>query len=260
MNLNLKGKRALVCGSSQGIGLAIAIELSKLDAQIILLSRNKQKLEEAQLSLKNSDKHHYIAQDISDLKLLENNICPLLTKLGPIHILINNSGGPAPGLIQEAQTESFQKAFSEHLFPSQLLTKLLIPGMKETAYGRILNVLSTSVKAPIPNLGVSNTTRAAMANWAKTLANELAPSGITVNNILPGFFDTERLTQLMENTGKTQGKTLLQVRNEWENSVPLGRLGKLEEIGQSVAFLASPAASYITGTSMVIDGGRTACH
>ena len=204
--------------------------------------------------------HRWFAADFADPANVQEAIRTELahqSAAGPYTILVNNTGGPAGGPVAEAQPEAFLAAFRSHVLCNQLLVQALLPGMKSAGYGRIINIISTSVKAPIPGLGVSNTIRAAVANWAKTLATELAPFGITVNNVLPGFTDTERLKQLFTARAQKEGKTLEEVTKAAIGTIPAGRLARAEEVAAAVAFLAMPAASYINGINVPVDGGRT---
>jgi 3-oxoacyl-[acyl-carrier protein] reductase len=258
MNINLKNKNALVCGSSKGIGRAIAIELSKLGANVTLVARSADKLLEVreQLDRSQGQHHDFLVADFSNRADLRRK-ASALTATKPIHILINNTGGPAGGPILEASEEEFEQTFNNHLICSHLLTRAVVPGMRAEGYGRIVNIISTSVKQPLDGLGVSNTVRAAVANWAKTLANELAPEGITVNNVLPGATATDRLTEIIVAKAAKQGLNEAAVAAAMEQAVPMKRFGQPEEIAQAVAFLVSPAAAYITGINVPVDGGRT---
>lgn len=258
MNLSLEGRHAVVCGSSQGIGRAIAVELALLGANCNLLARNEEKLKEAVAGLDTSRKqvHQYHALNLSDHGAVRGLINDLVAR-HPIHILINNSGGPKPGPIAEAQEQQFTDAFAQHVITDHILVQAVIPGMKRAGYGRIINVISTSVKTPLANLGVSNTIRAAVAAWAKTLSMELAGFGITVNNVLPGFTRTARLEALIENTAKNKGISREQVEKQMASEVPAKRFGEASEIAAYAAFLATPAAGYMNGTSVPVDGGRT---
>ena len=261
MNLNLKDKRALVCGSSQGIGKACAVELAKLGASVTLLSRNQQKLQavKAELDTAASQTHHVLVADFSDPKSVKQAVDQHLDSVGTIEILVNNTGGPAPGPAYQAETEAFIHAFNLHLVCNQHLVQSLLPGMKQAGYGRIINIISTSVKQPIQGLGVSNTIRGAVASWAKTLANELGQFNITVNNVLPGATATMRLDAIINTKAAKQNKTVEQVMADEKAGIPLGRFGEAAELANAVAFLASPAASYITGVNLPVDGGRTSC-
>ncbi|WP_290791177.1 SDR family oxidoreductase [Flavihumibacter sp. UBA7668] len=258
MQLSLENKTALVCGSSQGIGLAIAKELALLGTSCILLARNEAALQEAvkTLDCSKGQKHSYAIADFSRWELI-SDLVKQLSSEKRIQILVNNTGGPKPGPIIEADATSFLAAFQQHILVNQSLTQTLVPGMIEAGYGRIINIVSTSVKIPLNNLGVSNTIRGAVASWAKTMANELGKHGITVNNVLPGFTSTARLKSLAENLASSKGISVEEQEASMTAEVPLLRFGLAEEIASLAAFLASPAASYITGTSIPVDGGRT---
>jgi len=260
MNLDLTGKNAVVCGSTQGIGKAIALQLSKMGANILLIARNEEKLKSVRDELDNSkgQKHHYLVVDFSippQLKLVLEDFIEI-NKVD-FNILINNTGGPAGGPIEDAKPEEFAQAFSNHLICNQILVQAVKEGMKKDSYGRIVNIISTSVKQPLNGLGVSNTIRGAVANWSKTLANELGQFGITVNNVLPGATDTVRLKSIIENKAAKTGAKIEDIQNQMANEVPLKRIAQPEEVANAVAFLASPAASYINGINVPVDGGRT---
>lgn len=261
INVTLQGKTALVCGGSQGIGEAVCVELAQLGCNVLALARSESNLIQVvqKLSTSSGNKHFYIAIDISNRNALQKAIESFLQTHSSIHILINNTGGPKGGPILKASEEEFVTAFQNHVLVSALLTRLVLPGMKQDGYGRIINIVSTSVKVPIPNLGVSNTIRASMANWAKTLSLEVGPLGVTVNNVLPGFTETSRLRSLIESAAQSSQKSIQEVEQTWKSVIPLGRFGSPEEIASVVAFLASPAASYIHGTNITVDGGRTGC-
>jgi len=258
MNLSLEGKYALICGSSQGIGFAIAEELALMGANCILLARNKERLEDnlGLLDITLRQMHSCHAIDVNDHAALEQLIDEILRK-HPIHILINNSGGPAAGPIVSATADQFLQALHQHLLTNHLLTTAVIPVMKAEGYGRIVNVISTSVKIPLPNLGVSNTTRGAVASWAKTMANELAKFGITVNNVLPGATRTQRLENIINNNAQKKNREVEEVEQEMMNEIPAKRFGEAGEVAAVAAFLASPAAAYVNGVSIPVDGGRT---
>lgn len=258
MNLSLKDKTALICGSTQGIGLAIARELAMLGANCILLARNENSLKEAiaSLDISQGQTHKYAVADFQFTDQVKA-IAASLAANDIVHILVNNTGGPSPGLIQNATAEQFLNAFQQHIINNQQLVQALLPGMKTAGYGRIINVISTSVKVPIPNLGVSNTIRAATAGWAKTLSMEVAADGITVNNILPGFIKTGRLESLIKTNAASQNITPEELAAQMEKQIPAQRFGETTEIAALAAFLASPAAGYISGTSIPVDGGRT---
>lgn len=258
MDISLKGKHAIICGSSQGIGLAAARELALNGANCILMSRNAEALQTAieGLSIQDGQQHQWIAVDFSDTVFLESQVKQLLEK-SRVEILVNNSGGPKAGPILEAPAEAFELAFRQHLIGNQVLVRTVIPSMREAGYGRIINIISTSVKTPLANLGVSNTIRLAVASWAKTLANEVGQFNITVNNILPGLTETQRLADLTRHTAAALKKDILIVEELMKESIPMKRFGKPEEIARVIAFLASPAASYVNGTNIAVDGGRT---
>ena len=258
MNLNLKGKNALVCGSSKGIGKAIALELAALGANITLAARSVDKLAEvmSQLEDDGEQKHNFLQVDFSDSADLRKKVRGLVAAQ-PVHILINNTGGPRAGAIIKAQTEEFIQAFHNHLICNQVLVQAVVEGMKKEGYGRIINIISTSVKQPLSRLGVSNTIRGAVANWAKTMAGELAPFGITVNNVLPGATQTGRLDEIIENKSKTAGVSTEQIAAKMKKDIPVGRFAEPKEIAFAAAFLASPSAAYVTGINLPVDGGRT---
>lgn len=259
MNLELKGKTALVCGSTQGIGNAVAMELAALGANVVLAARNETKLREVKASLPISPKqlHSYLCADFADPRRLEELVRGFIQRNGAIHILVNNTGGPPAGPILEAGIETFESVFRQHLLCNHVLAQTCVEGMKGAGYGRIINIISTSVKQPLPNLGVSNTIRAAVANWSKTLANELGKSGITVNNVLPGATNTQRLQALIAAKSEKTGRTVAEISAEMKREVPLGRFAEPGEVAAAVAFLASPAAAYINGINIPVDGGRT---
>jgi 3-oxoacyl-[acyl-carrier protein] reductase len=256
MNLDLSGKCALVCGSTQGIGKASAIELAKLGASVTLLARNEARMVAvlAELQANSNQKHNYLIADFSFPDRLKSTLESLQK---PVHILINNTGGPPPGQAIDAAPEAFVKAFSDHLLCNHILVQALAEGMKKENYGRIINVISTSVKVPIRGLGVSNTTRGAVASWAKTLSLELASFGITVNNVLPGASMTGRLKAVIQANADKAGKTYEEAKKAMISDIPAGRISEPDEVAALVAFLATPAAGYINGTSIPVDGGRT---
>ncbi len=259
MDLDLTGKHALVCGGSQGIGLAAAQELARLGADITLLARSRETLDTALQTLPSvqaAQSHAAIAVDMSDAASLRAKV-EACSHAHPVQILINNSGGPPGGPAHAAAGDEFQRAFQQHLIAAQTLLQALLPGMKASGYGRIVNVISTSVKEPIKNLGVSNTIRGATASWAKTLAAELGAFGITVNNVLPGYTQTQRLTQIVAERTRATGKSAAEIEQAMLGSVPAGRFARPAEIAAAIAFLASPAAAYINGINLPVDGGRT---
>jgi 3-oxoacyl-[acyl-carrier protein] reductase len=259
MNIDLTGKIALVCGSTQGIGKATALELANLGASIILMARNEEKLQETikELSSSNHQKHGYLLADFSNPGQLKSVINQYVSAGNIIHILINNSGGPKGGAIKDANPEEFILAFNQHLICNHFLVQAIYPTMIKEGYGRIINVISTSVKQPLPNLGVSNTIRGAVANWSKTLANELGAFGITVNNVLPGATNTSRLQSIAKIKAEQYNESIDDVFTEMAAETPMKRIAQPEEIAAAIAFLASSSAAYINGINVPVDGGRT---
>lgn len=258
MNLSLVNKNALVGGASAGIGRAVALELAALGANVTLVARTESTLQAAlaELDTSQGQQHGYLVADFDDSQILLTKITELLlTK--PVHVLVNNTGGPPGGPITGAKPEDFLRAYHNHLICNQLLAQAVLPGMKEAGYGRIVNIISTSVKEPLENLGVSNTTRWAVASWAKTWANEVGAFGITVNNVLPGYTGTGRLREIIEKRAAAAATPVETVENQFRNQVPLRRFAEPAEVAAAVAFLASPAAGYINGINLPVDGGRT---
>lgn len=259
MNIDLCDKNALVCGGSQGIGKAAAIELAELGASVCLLSRDITKLNAAKKELPvihDYQYHEVIAVNLSDESQIINEVSKLV-KQKDIHILINNSGGPTPGPLTEATTSELRTAFQHHVLASHIISSLVVPSMKLEEYGRIINVTSISVKTPISGLGVSNTIRGAMSSWSKTMANELGPFGITVNNVLPGYTRTDRLLEVFEAAAQKQSISVDELIAQQQLTIPARRIGEPSELGSVIAFLASPAASYVNGVTLTVDGGRT---
>jgi 3-oxoacyl-[acyl-carrier protein] reductase len=258
MNLDLTGKRAIVCGSTQGIGKAVAVELSLLGANITLVARSEEALKKTKEELDKSknQQHDYICADFSQVEDLREKVQKYSAK-NIVNILVNNTGGPAGGPIIDAKLEDFKQTFSNHLLCNHILVQAVAEGMKKSGYGRIINIISTSVKQPIKGLGVSNTIRAAVANWSKTLSLELGPFGITVNNVLPGATNTQRLVTLLEAKSKKTNTPFPELEKEMLAEIPLNRFAEASEVANAVAFLASPAAAYISGINIPVDGGRT---
>ena len=258
MNLDLNGKRAVVCGSTQGIGKASAIELALLGAHVTLVARNEDKLKSVvkELQVYSGQQHDYFVADFSHPEALKKTAAAYAAN-NPVHILINNTGGPPGGKAIEAHPDEFIKAFASHVLCNQILAQTFTPGMKSERFGRIINIISTSVKIPIRGLGVSNTIRGAVANWSKTLSVELAPYGITVNNVLPGASMTGRLDSIIRNKAEQSGKSYDKIKEEMIREIPAGRISEPFEVAAAVAFLASPAAGYINGINVPVDGGRT---
>jgi 3-oxoacyl-[acyl-carrier protein] reductase len=259
MNLELTGKHALVCGASQGIGRATAHELAALGADVTLLARSADSLKAVVGTLPRThgaQKHGYISADMNDHAALRAQV-EAVANNGAINILVNNTGGPPGGTANAAKLDEFHAAFNQHLIAAQVILQAVLPGMQGSGYGRIINVISTSVKEPIRNLGVSNTIRGAVASWSKTLATELGPHGITVNNVLPGYTRTQRLDQILADRAKATGISEEKVAEGMLATVPLRRFAEASEIAGIIAFLASPAAGYVNGINVPVDGGRT---
>lgn len=258
MKIDFTNKTALVCGSSTGIGRATAQQLASAGARVILLARNPNKLEEVLQTLdsSNRDDHSYLVADFSDYKEVER-VVSAFAKANPIHILVNNTGGPPPGHLIDADVEALESGFTQHVKCNHVLVKSCVEGMKASGYGRIINIISTSVKAPIEFLGVSNTIRGAVANWSKTLATELGPQGITVNNVLPGFTATERLDKIVAGKANRAGHSEEQAAEIMKSYVPARRFAEPEEVANAITFLASDKAAYINGINLPVDGGRT---
>jgi 3-oxoacyl-[acyl-carrier protein] reductase len=259
MELNLKGKKAIVCGSTQGIGKAIAVELAAAGATLILVARNEEKLKQviSELKVTARQSHGYIVADFSQPEVLKKKIETYIKDIDTIHILINNTGGPSAGPVLDADVSEFSEAFSKHVLCNQILAQAVIPLMKKSGYGRIINIISTSVKEPITGLGVSNTIRGAVASWSKTLSGEVAKYGITVNNILPGYTKTSRLESLIELKSKQAGKTISEIEKEMLQQIPAGRFADTEELAAVALFIASPLSAYVTGVNIPVDGGKT---
>ena len=257
MNTDLTGKHAVVCGSTQGIGKATAIALANLGASITLVARTEEKLKAVLNELPKNDRNDYIVADFSNPKELEQKI-KAWASTNTANILVNNTGGPKGGPIREAKLEEFTSAFNNHLICNHIMVQALWKGMKTEGYGRIINVISTSVKQPLDGLGVSNTVRGAVANWSKTLANELGQFNITVNNVLPGATNTVRLQSIAENkAAQSAGMDYQEILENMAKQSPMKRIAQPEEIADAIAFLASPAANYINGINVPVDGGRT---
>jgi 3-oxoacyl-[acyl-carrier protein] reductase len=258
MDLNLNGKRAVVCGSTQGIGKASAIELALLGAHVTLVARDEAKLASVvkELQVYSGQQHDYLVADFNDPEKLEKEATRYVAQ-NPVHILVNNTGGPPPGQAIDAAPEAFMNTFTIHLICNQILAQAFVPSMKKEGYGRIINIISTSVKMPIRGLGVSNTIRGAVANWAKTLSVELAPFGITVNNVLPGASMTGRLESIIKTKADKSGRSIADATRDMVAEIPAGRISEPHEIAAAVAFLATPAAGYINGVNIPVDGGRT---
>jgi 3-oxoacyl-[acyl-carrier protein] reductase len=261
MEIRLDGLHAVIGGGTQGIGNATAKEMARLGASITLLARDPDALAKAldELDTSKGQQHHSIAIDMGDTAALRSAIEAHVAAHGPVDILVNNTGGPPPGPAHEAEPEAFEKAFRQHLIAFQTLVCAIVPGMKDRRNGRIINIISTSVKVVLPNLGVSNTVRGAVAQWSKTLAHELGPWNITVNNVLPGATGTARLKAIIANKSAKASISEDEAAQEMKNEIPLRRFAKPEELAAAVCFLAGPSAAYINGINLPVDGGRTGC-
>ncbi|MGZ0014974.1 SDR family oxidoreductase [Yeosuana sp. AK3] len=257
MNLNLNNKYALVCGSTQGIGKATAIALANEGAKVTLVARNRDKLKAVIAEMPNSEHHSFIVADFSNPRDLQEQVITFIEKYHGFHVLINNTGGPRSGDILNASLEEFDNAFTQHLKCNHVLAQAVIPFMKTEGFGRIVNIISTSVKEPIPGLGVSNTIRGAVGNWSKTLSIEVGSFGITVNNVLPGFTETERLNEIIKVKANGAGTSVEAMTEIMKNYSPAKRFAKPEETAHVITFLASEAASYVNGINIPVDGGRT---
>lgn len=258
-SLSLADRHALVCGASDGIGKAVAACLAGLGAQVTLLARREKELAQvtSELAADREQTHSYAVLDLADTDRLPEAVDQLIRSRGPFNILINNAGGPAPGRAFDADPADYMAGFKPHILANQILVKKIVPGMTETGYGRIVNIISTSIKQPIMGLGVSNTIRGAVASWSKTLAMELGGTGITVNNVLPGYTKTTRFEAIIKNRAEKASVSEEQAWKAARQEIPLGRFAEPEEIAYAVAFLASPAAAYVSGTNLIVDGART---
>lgn len=257
MDLKLNNKKALVCGSTAGIGKATAILLAEEGAKITLVARNEAKLKQVISELPNNENHNYIVADFLNPRDLQEKVLRFIEKHYGFHIVINNTGGPRSGKVLTATLEEFDKAFTLHLKCNHILAQATVPYMKEVGFGRIINIISTSVKEPIPGLGVSNTIRGAVGNWSKTLSMEVAEFGITVNNVLPGFTETDRLAELIKIKALNEDKSIEEMAEIMQNHTPAKRFARPEEVAAAIVFLASETAGYINGINIPVDGGRT---
>ena len=246
----LDGKAALVCGASKGIGRACALMLARAGARVIACARSAADLDSL-VNEMHGDGHEGVLLDLEDLGAVRDAI----SGIGTIHILLNNSGGPPGGPLLENTLEEFEGPFRRHLHAAHTITQALVPGMEEAGTGRIVNIISTSVREPIDNIGLSNTLRGAMASWAKSLSREL-PACVTINNIMPGFTDTDRLGSLATSISERTGKPVEDVRDEWMSGVPIQRLINPLETAVAVTWLCLPSSSAVRGISLAVDGGR----
>ena len=254
MKIDLAGKNALVGGSSKGIGLGIASQLAESGASVCLMARNKSKLEEIINQLPNSENHSYLIVDFSNFEEYKIKIEAYLEN-NQVDILVNNTQGPSAGNSLSKDIDSYQEAF-DLLFKSIVYTtSLIVPKMQKNKWGRIINVTSVSVKEPLNYLVLSNSIRSAVVAWAKSLSVDVGKDGVTVNSILTGYFDTERIKELNKEKSKSLNISEEEVLEKMKSLVPVNRLGKTEEYGYLVSFLSSDKASYINGASIPIDGG-----
>ncbi|HEX9641526.1 MAG TPA: SDR family oxidoreductase [Candidatus Krumholzibacteria bacterium] len=260
-SISLSGKHALVCGASSGIGEACAMALAGQRASVTVLARREDKLQSlvSQLQVAGSVRAEYVVCDMDDLGAFEATLRRVLEEHGPVHVAVHNTGGPKAGPLLERSPEDFLAVFRRHQLTAQILVQTLLPKMKDAGYGRFIQILSTAAREPILGLGLSSTIRAGMIGWAKALADELPP-GITINNVLPGYVDTERLKVLEQSLSKARDVTPESVRQGWIDGIPEGRLGRPDELGAAVLFLASPLASYVRGISLPVEGGRMRSH
>ena len=257
---SLEGRHALVGGSTQGIGRACAMAFAQAGASVTLVGRNPEALAKVigELPSTKAQAHRTLCVDYADWRKVQAAVEGHVGAHGTVHIVLHNTGGPSPGAAIDAAPEDFAKGFELHVLTGQAIVRACAPGMREAKYGRIITITSTSVIAPIRGLGVSNAVRAAVANWARSLAGELAPFGITVNSILPGYTKTARLDAIFKGRASRSGSSVDEIERAAIATIPAGRLGEPEEIASVAAFLASPAASYLTGVNLAVDGGRTA--
>jgi len=261
MRIDLSEKNALVCGSTAGIGKAVALQLAQSGASVTLVARNAEKLKATMAELDGTlgEKHAFLVADFAEPDALKAALDAHMANDRTYHILLNNTGGPAGGRAIDADPAQFEAAFRAHLLCNHILAQAVVPGMREAGYGRIINIISTSVKVPLPGLGVSNTIRGAVGNWSKTLANELGQYGITVNNVLPGATATGRLSSIIANKAQKMGVSEAEVERHMLAEIPAGRFAQPEEVAAAALFLASPLAGYINGINVPVDGGRTGC-
>lgn len=259
MIIDLTGKKALVCGASKGIGAATAKLLAAAGASVTLLARDEQLLSEGVQSLHQVEgqRHDFLVADFSDPSAVMEKVRMHIGNTGGVDILVNNTGGPKPAPLLEEEAEKLETAFKQHILVSHGLAQLVVPQMQAKSFGRIINIISTSVKTPLPGLGTSNVIRGAMASWSKTMAHELAPFGITVNNVLPGSTATGRIQSMIESQAEKSGLSMEEVKKNMEEQIPMGRFGQPGEIAAAVVFLASQQAAYVTGINLPVDGGRT---
>jgi 3-oxoacyl-[acyl-carrier protein] reductase len=257
MDLGLKGKVAVVCAASKGLGRAVAHELAKEGASLVMCARGEKELTKArdEIAKVPKSKVHCVVADVSTLDGLDKISGEALKLFGRVDILVNNAGGPPSGPFEKHGWAEWNSAVELTLRSAVELTRRVLPGMRERHWGRILNITSIAAKQPVDGLMLSNSIRAAVTGWSRTLANEVAADGVTVNNILPGYTRTERVQQLNEASAAREGLAVEEIERKTENQIPMRRMAEPEEFAAAVAFLASERASYITGQSIAVDGG-----
>ncbi len=259
MDLGLKGKVALVAGASKGLGRAVAIELAREGANLVICSRDESRLLETAQAIGSQTGVQVLAipTDVAKAADVESLVSKAVARFNRIDILVNNAGGPPGGTFEKLSDEDWAKAIELNLLSTVRLTRLVIPHMKNQASGRIINITSLAAKEPMENLILSNAARAGVIGLAKSLANELGKYNITVNSVLPGLHLTDRLIQMQQLQADQQKRSLQEVQADASKTIPLGRMGQPEELAAAVAFLASERASFITGVALVIDGGMS---
>ena len=257
MDLGLKNKVALVAAGSRGLGRAVAEELAAEGASLLLCAREEQTLAETAAAIAESTNAHVLAvpADVTVIDDIKRLVGAGIERFGQIDILVTNAGGPPAGSFDQLTREQWDEAIKLTLLSAVELARQVLPSMKERRWGRIVNITSIAVKQPVEGLLLSNSLRAGLTGFARTLANEVAPQGITVNNVLPGYTRTERLDELAETMAEKQGISVGEFRGVWEKEIPMGRLGEPRELAALIAFLVSERAAYITGTSIQVDGG-----
>lgn len=259
MDLGLAGRVALVAASSRGLGRAVAEEFAAEGAHVVMCARGEEALAEGAASVRErgDGEVEAIVADLSEEEGLARVVAGALDRFGRVDVLVNNAGGPPAGPFEAHSLEAWRAALRLNLESALELTRAVLPGMKERGWGRIVNITSIAVKEPVDGLILSNSVRAAVTGFARTLANEVAPFGVTVNNALPGYTRTDRLQELADAISSRTGIPREEVEANWEAAIPMGRLGEPREFAALVVFLASDRASYITGRSITVDGGRT---
>ena len=257
MDLGIRGKVAVVCGASAGMGKATALSLGREGVRLALCARGQANLEAAAREIQQAtgSEVYCLATDVADEESVREFLAQTVVRLGPPDILVNNAGGTPPGNFQDTPEEAWEGAHRLTLQSAVGFCRKVLGGMKERRWGRIVTITSFTVKQPSETLILSNTYRTGLTAFMKTLAGEVASFGITVNCVCPGYTDTERLNELAEALAAKRGTSVAEVRRDWEKSIPVGRLGRPEEIADVITFLASERAGYLTGASLLVDGG-----